>query len=87
MSGKPNMEGVKQLRQAFDDFASERRTISELEVQMARRAVDLSSHRDALRQNLEKIKSLMAEMDVASPGNAGWEGRHFELLLMLSLVR
>jgi hypothetical protein len=87
MSGKPNPEGVKDLSMAFRDFAWTRERIAELKNSIAESQKTLELREAELRGHLALIKGKLDQMDVSSPGNAGWEGRYFELLLMLSEQR
>ena len=83
MSGKPNTEGVKTLRQHLLDFYWTRGRIAELKKSISEQQESLKLREAELRVSLAAIEGKLAEMDVASPGNFGWEERHLELLLML----
>lgn len=84
MSGRPNPHAVGDLRRAFRDVESARRSIAELNQKAKEVAQSLESNQEWQRNSEQEIKRLLTEMDVSSPGNAGWEGRYFELLLLMS---
>jgi hypothetical protein len=84
MSGLPNPVGVKDLKQYLRDFAWTREAIGELEQSIAEQQKSLDLRRTELRGLSAVIEGKLSEMDVASPGNAGWKARNFELLLLLA---
>ena len=84
MSGRPNPDGVKELERAFRDFAWTRERITELRANISEQQKALELRETELRGLKALIEGNLQKMDVASPGNAGWEQRYFELLLLLS---
>ena len=86
MSGKPNEEGVKELQQAFRDFDRTRYLIAELRKSIAEAQKSLQQREGELRGLTTLIEDKMQQMDVHSKGNAGYEARRFELLLMMSQI-
>ena len=84
MSGKPNPDGIKELRQSFRDFTWTRERVAELKTLVTEQTKNLELREVELRGLTAIIQGKLAEMDVASPGNAGWEQRYFELLRIMS---
>lgn len=84
MSGRPNLEGVRLLREAFSDFSSARDSIARLESEVAAKVSLMKEQRERVQAAKQTVQRLLGEMDCVSQGNMGWEGRYFELLLMLS---
>lgn len=84
MSGKPNAEGVRSLQMTCEDFIRTRRDIAELRQAIAGDQKRLETRETELHGLRALIEGKLAEMDVITPGNAGWEQRYFELLLLMS---
>jgi hypothetical protein len=84
MSGKPNPDGVKKLRQLLRDVSWTRGRIASLKHSIREYQIDLESQEEQLRRTNEGISEAMTEMDVAAPGNHGYAQRHFEMMLMLA---
>ena len=84
MSGKPNPQGVGDLRRALHDVMLYRRSIAELTAEIETTKLSLERNQNGLTDSLREVNRLLTEMDVDGPGNFGWEARYFELLLMLS---
>jgi hypothetical protein len=84
MSGHPNPEQVRELKEALREVASARESIAQLNGEIEKKTQLREEWADSLNRSKDKIHDLMQQMDVASPGNHGWEARNFEMLLMLS---
>lgn len=83
MSGKPNPEGVRQLRQHLRDVRMYRDRVDEAMKDLDQAETSLKNYREALRTAELRVKEKLEEMDVHAPGNWGYDARKFELLLML----
>ena len=84
MSGQPSSDRVKFLKKSLREYAFNRFKIRELTASIAEQKASLAKRENELLDCSRDIKRQMEEMDVSVPGNAGWESRHFELLLFLS---
>ena len=80
MSGKPNPDGVARLLEAVRDYRRHSSNAAEA-------AEKQQFYKQAYAQSAERaetsrlaIRQLMAEMDIASPYNAGYEGRMLAFL-------
>ena len=84
MSGVPNLNSVKELKQALRDFDWTQGRIADLENTIDQEKKTLERLSEELRDIRARIDAQMVEMDVMSPHNAGWERRYFELLRIMS---
>lgn len=86
MSGKPNPDGVNNLRNACRTYSETRKRITELQMQIDDRQREIEKFRILLRELAASILASLEAMDVSSQHNAGWEGRRFEFLLLMSEI-
>lgn len=86
MSGRPNPQEVKELYESLKDFYSTRDRVSELKKSILEYEKSLELRQTELRGLEALIRGKLEHMDVASPGNFGWEARYFEMLLLMSQV-
>ena len=71
MSGKPYPEGVKRAVQLIDEIEELRRTINHLEPLVA----ELHTAHEKFAQASKALQKLLADMDLESKGNYGFEAR------------
>ena len=84
MSGQPNSEGISSLK-----FHLEKLSEANYGIEVAKEAVvtandQLEKYKRQQRESLEEIERLMQSMDVASPGNSGYQDRLLRLLVGLT---
>jgi uncharacterized phage protein gp47/JayE len=86
MSGRPNIESVRQLKGQFYAYQEAQETINRLEQVIEQQRESIEEATAAKQSAVENIRRLMREMDVESPGNNGYESRLFALLKGLSIL-
>lgn len=85
MSGKPNTEGIKELKREFLHLKAVQDDLCEANKQLKDAHDRVEHFRFAESETTCRIEKLLQQMDVNSPGNAGYEGRMFSLLAGLSI--
>lgn len=84
MSGKPNREGVEQLSACFRQLSDAQDEIKRIESIISTKQTELDENKEKANTARKSIQQLMQEMDVAAPGNFGYEGRLMWLLQALN---
>lgn len=85
MSGTPNVEQVRKLREALARADKERKAISEAESAIRHQELCLSCASGRLQTAEREIAELLRAMDCESgSGNFGHQGRNLALLTLLA---
>ena len=84
MSGYPSMDRIKVLRNTFREWRELDEGQRVLRDKIIEEKAQLQKLVERKAEAERRVKKLMDEMDVSSPGNYGYENRLFSLLLGLS---
>jgi len=75
MSGKPYPEGVAEFKEAWTAMSNAALRANVLAIEVAARNKEIAELNEVYASNKKKLFTLMKDMDIASDGNFGYEGR------------
>lgn len=85
MSGRPNLPDIADLRTALKDLHDADIAVESATFIKYTAEKSIAEAQDKQRNSLEKINTLMRNMDVAQPGNYGYHNRLLVLLKELAV--